>query len=194
MSAQLACSRACLRQSSQEALVFANSLELLAIFLKSIPFYPFDHLRPPLSSSSPGKTRHSFHNFPASNYTRKLSTQSRSPIQPSWLHQNSGLLPRQRSLPFDPPVRPPGWTEPTRSPRSQTKSANCLPHSFSSVPSPTTREQTLRVGEVCTKWRNNRTRPVGGGPVRSSKSITNHPRLSSSSATEPPCPMATQTG
>lgn len=111
-----------------------------------------------------------------------------------WLHRRLDQPPRSRPPSRDPLVRSPDRTQATLSHRPPTIPASCLLQSSFNVPFPTTRGPILRVEEVCTRWRNNRTRPVGGGPVRSCRSTTNPPSRLNSLAIALHCPTATQTG
>lgn len=165
-----------------------------AIFLESIPFYLFDRptARPPITPTpTPTPKPGTVNSSQSPNWNSSLAA---CYPQQRWLHRHLNQAPRPRPPSPAPLVRQPGRTRTTLSHRSPTIPASCLPQSSSSVPFPTTRGPTLRVEEVCTKWRNNRTRPVGGGPVRSSRSTTSLRSLSNSSVTALHCLMAMRTG
>lgn len=162
----------------------------IAILLESIPFYLFLTHRLPavfvLVTSTCIQPQeqdviYSPQQFAVSNSPNRRSIRQEPAIpHQSWLHRRFDQLPRSRPRSRAPLVRYPSRTPTTHFHKFPTTPASCLPQSSSSVPFPTTRGRILRVEEVCTKWRNNRTRLVGGGPVPSSKFTTNPPSQSSS--------------
>lgn len=194
-----------LRASNYLVALLTCCRSCLAILLESIPFYLFfdpptaRRLRPRYVHvhTTPRIRRHLQSTTIRNQRSTELEIQTRQKpaiLSQPWLHRHFDQLPRSRPRSRAHLVRYPGRTPTNHFHKSPTIPASCLPQSSSSVPFPTTRGRILRVEEVCTKWRNNRTRLVGGGPVPSSKSTMNPPSQSSSSVTAPPCPTAMQTG